>query len=263
MDIEIATNKELWDSRVAGHMNSRFYDMEGFRQGKSSLQALDLELMGPVEGLSLLHLQCHFGQDTLSWARMGAAVTGVDLSEVAVRAARDLAAELGLPARFHQSNVLEYQPDQTYDRVYTSYGVLGWLPDLRPWAALIAKALTPGGQLVLVEFHPVLLMHEFSTGDVGYEYFHKETFETVKGSYADTDDSSERGEYFWSHSLADVITPLLNEGLRLKEFRESEWSPYGCFENTEEVEPGRWVFRKTRVRLPHIFALVMEKPESL
>ena len=260
MDIEIATNKELWNSRVAGHMASKFYDMEGFRQGNTSLKALDLELMGSVDGLSLLHLQCHFGQDTLSWARMGASVTGVDLSDTAVDAARDLASELGLPARFHQSNVLQYEPDQTYDRVYTSYGVLGWLDDLRPWAALIGKSLSPGGRFVLVEFHPVLMMNEFSSGQVSYEYFHHGTFETVKGSYADTDDTSERGEYFWSHSLADVITPLLSEGLRLVEFRETDWSPYGCFENTEEVEPGRWVYTKAKARLPHVFALVMEKP---
>lgn len=260
MDTRIATNKELWDSRVDGHMASKFYDMEGFRRGKCSLQALDLELMGPVDGLSLLHLQCHFGQDTLSWARRGARVTGVDLSQKAVEAARALARELDLPARFHASNVLTYEPDQVYDRVYTSYGVLGWLPDLKPWAALVAKALKPGGRLVLAEFHPVLLMYAFSTGELAYEYFHHGGFETVKGSYADIDDQSERGEYFWSHPFTDVLTPLLEQGLRLTEFREMDWSPYGCFEGTEQVQPGRWVYTGARVRLPHVFALVMEKP---
>lgn len=262
MDTRIATNRELWNSRVAGHMASKFYDMESFRLGKSSLKDLDLELMGPVDGLSLLHLQCHFGQDTLSWARLGARVTGVDLSDQAIEAARGLADELGLPARFHVSNVLTYEPDQLYDRVYTSYGVLGWLPDLKPWAELVARALKPGGRLVLVEFHPVLLMYAFSTGELAYEYFHHASFETVKGSYADIDDQSERGEYFWSHPLTDVLSPLLNQGLRLTAFRETDWSPYGCFEETEEVAPGRWVFTRTRVRLPHVFALVMEKPQT-
>lgn len=260
MDSKIATNKQLWDSRVAGHMASKFYDMDGFRAGNTSLKELDLELMGSVEGLSLLHLQCHFGQDTLSWARLGAQVTGLDLSDQAILAARALAAELQLPARFQAANVLEYQPDQTYDRVYTSYGVLGWLPDLQPWASLVAKALKPGGRLVLVEFHPVLLMYAFTTGEMTYEYFHHGTFERVKGSYADTDDQTERGEYFWSHSLSDVITPLLDQGLRLLTFRETAWSPYGCFEGTEEIAPGQWVFNKAGVRVPHVFALVMEKP---
>lgn len=259
MDTEIATNKELWDSRVAGHLSSRFYDMEGFRAGRCSLEALDLELMGPVEGLSLLHLQCHFGQDTLSWARRGATVTGVDLSDAAVTAAATLADELSLPARFHAGNVLEYVPDQSYDRVYTSYGVLGWLPDLKPWARVVASALKPGGRFVLAEFHPVLLMHAFATGEVSYEYFHQGSFEMIKGSYADTDDQTERGEYFWSHSLADVLTCLLEQGLRLDTFRETDWSPHNCFENMVERAPGQYVFGKSRVRLPHIFALSMTK----
>jgi SAM-dependent methyltransferase len=260
MDTRLATNKELWNSRVAGHLASRFYDMESFRNGRSSLQPLDLELMGPVTGLSLLHLQCHFGQDTLSWARLGAEVTGVDFSDSAIEAARTLAAELKLKARFQVADVMTYRPDRTYDRVYTSYGVLGWLPDLKPWAAMVSGALKPGGKLVLVEFHPFLLMHAFSTGEVTYEYFHHGSFETVKGSYADTDDQTERGEYFWSHPLADVLTPLLNQGLILREFREVDHSPCGCFEGTEQIAPGRWVFTRTRVRLPHVFAIVMQKP---
>lgn len=259
MDEKIAANKSLWDSRVASHMASKFYEMEKFRAGESSLKALDLELVGPVEGLSLLHLQCHFGQDTLSWARLGAQVTGVDLSDTAVEAARGLADELGLCARFQVFNVLEYRPDRTYDRVYTSYGVLGWLPDLEAWADVVEKALKPGGRFVLVEFHPALLMYDFPTGELAYDYFHKASFETVKGSYADTDDASEGVEYFWSHSLADVISPLLSRGLRLTQFRELEWSPFGCFEGMTEVEPGRWVYGKPPVRIPHIFALAMEK----
>ena len=260
MDAKIATNKELWDSRVAGHMASKFYDMEGFRAGQSSLKALDLELMGSVQGLSLLHLQCHFGQDTLSWARMGAQVTGVDFSDAAVEAARQLAQELQIPARFEVADLMSYRPDDRYDRVYTSYGVLGWLPDLNIWADLVASALKPGGRLVLVEFHPALLMHSFSTGDVTYEYFHHGSSETVTGSYADTGDQSERTEHFWSHSLADVMTPLLRRGLRLTDFREVGWSPYGCFEGMRETAPGEWIFGPRSPRLPHIFALTMEKP---
>jgi SAM-dependent methyltransferase len=262
MDARIATNQELWDSRVAAHLSSKFYDMDGFRAGRCSLQALDRELMGPVEGLSLLHLQCHFGQDTLSWARRGALVSGVDLSERAVQTAIELAAELGIPARFHAANVLEYQPDRSYDRVYTSYGVLGWLPDLKPWARLVASALKPGGRFVLVEFHPLLLMHCFSSGELRYEYFHQGSFETVKGSYADIEDQTERGEYFWSHSLADVIGSLLEQGLRLEQFQEIDWSPYACFENMAEQAPGQYVFSPGKVRLPHLFALSLLKPDQ-
>lgn len=261
MDERLEVNKELWNSRVAEHLGSRFYDMEAFRRGESSLQELDLELMGPVEGLSLLHLQCHFGQDSLSWARLGADVTGVDFSEEAVAAAQNLAQELGLPARFHTANVLEYEPDRSYDRVYTSYGVLGWLPELDSWAERVTTALKPGGRFVLAEFHPVLMMHDFPSGQMAYDYFHQGIFETVKGGYAVVEDISERGEHTWSHSLSDVLTPLLQRGLSLKEFRELDWSPFGCFEGMEEVGPRRWVYPKGKVRLPHIFALVMEKPD--
>lgn len=261
MDIKIASNKELWDSRVAGHMTSKFYDMESFRAGRNSLPALDVEVMGSVEGLSLLHLQCHFGQDTLSWGRLGASVTGVDLSDAAVEAARGLSDELGVEARFHRSNVLEYEPDRTYDRVYTSYGVLGWLPDLKPWARVVSQALAPGGEFLLAEFHPLLMMYDFPSRALKYDYFHKGGEELVSGSYADTNDATERVEYFWSHTLADILTPLLAEGLRLVEIQELPWSPYGCFEGMEEESPGRWVYPGSPVRLPHTLVLKMAKPK--
>lgn len=260
MDSKIAANKDLWNSRVAAHVASKFYDMESFRAGRNSLPALDVEVMGPVQDMSLLHLQCHFGQDSLSWARLGARVTGVDLSDSAVEAARKLSVEVGIEARFHQSDVLEYQPDQIYDRVYTSYGVLGWLPDLRPWARLVSQALAPGGKFLLVEFHPMLMMYDFSEQAVRYDYFHKGGQETVTGSYADTDDTTERVEYFWSHPLADILTPLLAEGLRLVEIQELPWSPYGCFEGMQEESPGRWVYPGSPVRLPHLLVLKMVKP---
>src|SRR5690606_3899602 len=153
-------NRALWNARVAAHVNSDFYDMAGFRAGKSSLKPPELRLLGDLSGKSVLHLQCHFGQDTLSLARMGAEVTGLDFSDEAIRTARALAEELQLPASFVCGDLYDAPAllQRQYDVVFTSYGVIGWLPDLNRWAEVVASCLKPGGRFVFAEFHPVVWM---------------------------------------------------------------------------------------------------------
>lgn len=255
MDERLLTNRRAWDSRVPVHLDSTFYDNQAFLAGRCSLNAIEVEAVGSVAGKTLLHLQCHFGQDSLSWARRGARVTGVDFSPAAVAAARQLAEELELAARFVQSDVLALDLGQTFDVVFTSYGVLGWLPDLDGWAEVVARHLAPGGLFYVVEFHPALMMLDFETGQLAYEYFHRAYHETVKGSYAG--DLAEREEHFWSHSLADILRPLLRQ-LTLERFCEFDYSPYGCFTGMLEEEPGRWRY-PAPVRLPHLFSLAMRR----
>src|SRR5689334_8942204 len=189
----LALNRALWDVRARVHGSTaadRFYNVETFLAGRQTLCALERELAGEVAGKDLLHLQCHFGIDTLSWTRLGARVTGVDYSEVAIDLARSLAAELGLDARFIRSDVLDLPTVLTdqFDVVYTSRGVLAWLPDLRTWSRVIARFLRPGGTFYITEEHP--FMHVFADDAklrVENDYFRgpEPAAWPVVGSYAD------------------------------------------------------------------------------
>jgi 2-polyprenyl-3-methyl-5-hydroxy-6-metoxy-1,4-benzoquinol methylase len=153
----IKYNENLWNHWTDLHAKSEWYDLEGFKAGRLSLGDIEREVLGDVAGKSLLHLQCHFGLDTLSWARLGARVTGVDFSEKAISLARALGSELEIPATFVRSNIYDL-PDNLsgqFDIVFTSYGVLWWLPDIKEWAKVVAHFLRPGGTFLLVEFHPL------------------------------------------------------------------------------------------------------------
>ncbi len=255
-------NRNLWDTKVDFHKDSEMYDVPGFLKGKNSLNDIELEAIGDVNGKSLLHLQCHFGQDSMSWARMGAQVTGVDLSPKSLALARDLNSQLGLDVQFIESNVLELieKHEGQYDIVFTSYGTFGWLPDLVQWAKVIHHFLKPGGIFYIADFHPVLYMYDFPTKQLLFNYFNTgEPYEEIsEGTYADRDAPIRHKEYFWCHSLSEVMGPLLQQGLNLLEFKEFDYSPYDCFENMKEVEKGKYVF-DAGIRLPHIFSLKMQK----
>ena len=149
-------NRAHWAEVTPIHVQSAFYDVPAVKAGKGSLQRIEVDELGVVKGKTLLHLMCHFGLDTLSWARAGAVVTGVDFSTEALAVARGLAEELGIPARFIEANVYELPSvlDEQFDVVFTSYGILCWLPDLDSWAKVIARSLRPGGTFYIVEMHP-------------------------------------------------------------------------------------------------------------
>jgi len=258
----IDVNKRLWNERTRVHLNSEFYNVEAFLKGKSSLNDIELALLGNVSGKSILHLQCHFGQDTLSLARMGAEVTGVDLSDEAIAAAVRLAKQVAADATFICCNIYELPDhlDRQFDIVFSSYGTIGWLPDLKKWAALIARYLKPGGMFVFAEFHPVVWMFDNSLDYVQYPYFNKEAIvEYEQGTYADKDAPIQLESVGWNHSLDEVLQCLLDEGLQLKKFREYDYSPYNIFPGMVEVSTGRFMVEKIKGMLPLAYALVMEQ----
>lgn len=243
---QILANKELWDKRTQAHLQSEFYDMKKFMDGASSLNRFELDLLGDVNNKSLLHLQCHFGQDTLSLARLGAKVTGIDFTPSAVDAASDLARQLGIDARFVCCNVYDTRLhiSEKFDFVFTSYGTVGWLPDLKPWAKVVSESLVAGGKFVMVDFHPYVWMLDDDFRNLKYSYFNAEIIETdTTGSYA-----AGRGlhepmkEYGWNHPLSDIVTSLLNEGLNLEIFQEYDGSPYNCFPGMEKHTDGLYRF---------------------
>lgn len=141
----IEINKQSWNNRVDAHLKSEFYDVTGFLNGNSSLNSIELELLGDVKGKSILHLQCHFGQDSISLARLGAKVTSVDLSDKAIENGKTLAKQTSADVNFICCDVydLPHHLTEQFDMVFTSYGTIGWLPDLDKWASLISRYLKP------------------------------------------------------------------------------------------------------------------------
>ena len=175
MEIDyLAVNRANWDERVPIHVASDFYDVAAFRGGAGTIREFELLEVGDVTGRDLVHLQCHFGLDTLSWARRGARVTGLDFSEAAMTKARELAEDAGIGARFVAADVYDAAEalGETYDIVYTGIGALVWLPDLTRWARTVASLLRPGGFLYLAEFHPFADILDDETGTtVTHDYF--------------------------------------------------------------------------------------------
>ncbi len=257
-------NRILWNQKTQAHLDSEFYDLRSFMSGKSSLQDIELELIGEPNNLELLHLQCHFGQDSLSLARMGAKVTGLDLSDKAIEAARQLNEELGLDAIFYQGNVLEADkilpPGKQYDLIFSSYGVIGWLPELKTWGRLIGQLLKPGGRFILVEFHPALWMMDDNFEYLAYSYFNKAAIiETVTGTYADREAAIGGKAYSWNHSLSETLMSLINEGgLQLLRFDEYDYSPYNCFKRTVP-HPNGFQIEGLEGVLPMVFGLEAQK----
>lgn len=251
-------NKLLWNQRTAVHKDSSFYDVPAFLAGTSSLNQIELHELGDVSGKTILHLQCHFGMDSLSLARMGAKVTGVDLSDEAIKEARRLNEELELDARFICCNVYDLGDHlhEQFDIVFTSYGVVGWLPDLQPWAKLIDHFLKPGGFFYMAEFHPVVWMLDEDFKEVKYYYQNREIIETDStGTYTDRDAPIKAKEYSWNHGLGEVINPLLSQGLQLQFLNEYTYSPYPCFQHVVQGVDGLWRVKGLEDKIPMVYSL--------
>lgn len=255
-------NRQLWNDKVAVHASSDFYDVSGFLKGATSLNEIETPLLGDISKKRVLHLQCHFGLDSLSMARMGADVTGVDLSDKAIDKARQLAEDTGIDAKFIQSDVYDLQEKhkEKYDLVFSSYGTIGWLPDLKKWAQVVNHFLKPGGRLLLVEFHPVVWMFDDEFKKVAYSYFNCEAIvETTEGTYADRESEISNQSVSWNHPLGDVISSLLGQDLQVTHFSEYDYSPYNCFMNTVEIAPSRFQIKGMEGKLPMVYALEILK----
>jgi len=261
MDEFLKANRELWNAWTRVHVKSKFYDVAGFKAGKSSLDKIELEL-GEVRGKSLLHLQCHFGLTTLSWARLGARVTGADFSDEAIKAARALAQSVGLDANFICANIFDLPNalQGEFDFVFTSHGVLGWLPDLNAWGRVIAHYLKRGGTFYIVEAHPTAFIFDEENPDdlrVRYPYFHTDApgSSETHGSYADRTADIHGVEYYWYFSLSDVINALIRAGLQILELREYDYNSWQMYPFMIQDVDGKWRLPEKFPKLPLMFSL--------
>jgi SAM-dependent methyltransferase len=267
----IRDNIALWDEWTRIHETSAFYDLAGFKRGGVRLRPYELDEIGPVDGLELLHLQCHFGIDTLSWARLGARVTGADFSLAGVELARSVAAEIGIDgARFVHSDLYDLPTvlDGTFDLVYTSRGVLGWLPDVRRWAEVIAHFVRPGGRFYITEIHPVAQVFEdddIEPGELRLRYPYWQHVEPLSfpviGSYAEpTAEVGVHTEHGWNHGLGEIVTALVDAGLRIDSLREYPFVDWPVEFLVEAPDGTYRLPAGTPGELPLFFSILATKP---
>ncbi|HEY0421098.1 MAG TPA: class I SAM-dependent methyltransferase [Acetobacteraceae bacterium] len=238
-------NRANWDERVAVHLGSGGYDLAPLRAGRGRMNPIEEAELGPVAGLRVLHLQCHFGADSLTLAQRGAQVVGLDFSAPAIAEANRLAAELGLAgrARFVLADLYDAPaaiPEPGgFDLVFVTWGAIGWLPDIARWARVVAHFLRPGGALYLAEGHPAALVLDDATplpdGMPGFfmPYFQREPLIVDDATdYADpAAQLRNTRQYFFLHGLGDTVTALLGAGLRLDFLHEHDsvaWRMFKC-----------------------------------
>ncbi|HEY41166.1 MAG TPA: class I SAM-dependent methyltransferase [Dehalococcoidia bacterium] len=266
MDEYLNKNLDMWNDWAPLHAESEFYDVEGFKNGRNTLDSIELEEVGDVTGKSLLHLQCHFGMDTLSWARLGARVTGIDFSDKAIDIACSLSKEMGIKADFICCNIYDLPENLTgtFDIVYTSAGVLGWLPDLKQWAEIIYHYLKPGGFFYILDSHPFSHVFDDSKDvtelNVKHSYFHspEPTKWEIDGSYAGARTDRQYISYEWTHSMGDIINSLISSGLRIEFLHEFPVLFFKWFPFMKQDEEGWW--RLEGNRIPLTFSIKATKP---
>ncbi len=269
MTDHLAANRANWDERVAIHVASRFYDVDGWLRERPGPRGWESEVLGDVAGLDVAHLQCHFGQDTLQLATAGATVTGLDFSGEAIAAARALAERAGLTerARFVEADVLdaaEVLAPERFDLVYVSLGALCWLPSVERWADQVGRLLRPGGRLYLHDGHP--LAWALADDDLRLEHTYFEEaqpyVDDVDITYTDGDARiSSRRTYEWNHSMGEIVTAVARQGLTVDSLSEHDWTVWPRFPWLVETADGRWGVPPDRPRLPLSFTLLASKPE--
>jgi len=258
MDNFLEINKKSWNARLESHLASAFYDMPSFLKGKSSLNKIELDLLGTVKGKKILHLQCHFGQDSISLSRMGAEVTGVDLSDLAIEKGKALAKELGTDTKFICSNVydLDEHLNEKFDIVFTSYGTISWLPDLNQWAGLISRYLKPSGQFIFAEFHPIVWAYDDDFTEIKYYYNNVEPIaEEEIGTYADKSANIKQAFVCWNHGIGEVVNNLIKNRLQIEDLQEYNYSPYPFVSDTVKIGDKKYQVRKFGDKLPLVYSI--------
>jgi SAM-dependent methyltransferase len=268
-----AVNRANWDERVPAHAASPDYSVDEFIADPGFLSEVvrfDLPRLGDIGGLRGVHLQCHIGTDTISLARLGASMTGVDFSGPAVRQARALAERTGADATFVQSDVYdaaEAAGRGAFDFVFTGIGALCWLPSVSRWAAVVASLLRPGGRLFIREGHPMLWTLQDGRDDdllvVEYPYFERDqpmTFDQA-GTYVSTDAEFEHAvTHEWNHGLGEIVTSLLDAGMTITGLTEHDSVPWDAQPGQmERVGGGEWRLKDRPWRLPHSYTLQARK----
>lgn len=255
-------NKKLWDDKTEFHFKSEFYNVDAFLKGKCSLNSPELHLLGDIKHQKILHLQCHFGMDTISLSRLGGDVTGVDLSITSIKKAKELSKILGTDTKFVNSDVysLADKMDEKFDVVFTSYGTVGWLPDTIKWAQTIHHFLKPNGKFVIVDFHPVVWMFSDDFKKIEYKYSDsKPIVEEYEGTYTDRNANIKCKSVTWNHGMAKIMGSLIECGLEIKDFQEYYYSPYNCFQNTIEIAPGKYQIKGMEDKIPMLYSILAKK----
>jgi SAM-dependent methyltransferase len=262
-------NRAGWDERVPAHVASPDYQVQRYAEDPgflSSIVRFDLPRLGSISGLRGVHLQCHIGTDTVSLARLGASMTGLDFSAPAAEQARLLAARAGASARFVQAEVYaaaDVLGRGGFDLVYTGIGALCWLPDIRRWAAVVAALLRAGGRLFCREGHPMLWTLDDERDDdllvVRYPYFEREQplVSEAGGTYVETDAVFRHNvSYEWNHGLGEIVTALLEEGMDITALAEHDSVPWQALPGKMgKTGDGEWRLADQPWRLPHSYTL--------
>ncbi len=261
--------RQNWDERTPIHAVSDFYDVDGFKSGRITLTKTEIEELGSVAGKSLLHLQCHFGMDTMSWSRLGAIATGVDISDTAIELARELNDELALETRFIRSNVYDLPDvlDEQFDIVYTAIGALCWLPDMTGWAEVVARYLKPGGTFYILDGHPV--SHIFEPVELPngghdlkpcHSYFpDPEGISYEGGAHTYTgSEILETPSHEWQHSMSEIVNAIIDAGLQIEFLNEFAVSEYRAFPPMSRHEDG-WRLDEHHGSVPFLFSIKATK----
>lgn len=251
-------NRKLWDARTRIHVHSNFYDVQGFIKGNNPLNTIELDLLGDVRGKKILHLQCHFGLDTLALARMGAEVTGVDFSEEAISEAQNLASKTNLNAEFICCDLYDLPMFYTgkFDIIFTSYGTIGWLPDLDRWANIISRFLNKEGAFIFAEFHPLIWMFDNDFTSITYAYHQCDAIEeNMEQTYTDGQKMESMPSISWNHGLSEVFSALRTSGLTIDIFKEYNYSPYDCFKGTKQLADKQYIIEKFDGKIPMVYSL--------
>lgn len=255
-------NRNSWNNKVDSHLTSDFYNQDGFMKGDTSLNEIELKLLDKIKGKTILHLQCHFGQDSISLSRLGANVTGVDISDKAIENAKQIAKDTNSNTKFICCDIydLPNHLDEKFDVVFTSYGTIGWLPNLDKWAEIISNFLKPNGQFIFVEFHPVVWMFDDNFKEIKYNYLNSGAIiEKEDGTYADKDAKITQEYVMWNHGLGEVVNSLIKNGLEINSLDEFDYSPYNCFSNTIEIAPKKYRIKHLENKIPMVYSLAATK----
>jgi len=255
-------NKKWWNDVTPIHAKSKLYNLTKFKKSKNSLEALEIEEVGRVRGKTMLHLMCHFGMDSISWAKKGAIVTGVDLSDEAIRLAKKLSKQTKVSATFICADMYELPNilDQKFDIIFLSYGVLCWIAKLKKWAKLIDHFLKDGGTFYIVELHPFtnILSSDFT---LFYKYFDKGPYiDDSSGTYTDWSADVKGITYEWSYTISDVINVLIKQGLQIEYVHEFPFTMYDQFPGfMEKNKKGQYVLKNRKIQIPLLFSLKATK----
>ncbi|WP_101690216.1 class I SAM-dependent methyltransferase [Dysgonomonas massiliensis] len=261
MENYLDINKAAWNNRVDIHIESEFYELIRLINGELSLPSLDIKLLGDIKGKSILHLQCHFGMDTISLAKLGANVTGVDFSEKAIAKAKELSNQLQIEVSYICCDIYSL-PDminEQFDIIYTSYGVINWLPDLNRWGKVISALLKPSGRFIMVEFHPILWMFDETFQNILYSYSRKEPYITEESTYVGDAGEAVDKVVTWNYGLSEPINNLTKNGIHIEGMDEYFYSPFNLFSSMIEIEKDRFQIAGQENKIPITYSLIGKK----